>query len=214
MSANHAAVVFGGLMPFWLYCVCWSLGGITFPVMAYVLVEGYRHTSNLRKYALRLGVFALLAQIPFWLFLGPEGNVLVTLLLGLGLLYLYDTLENRPVFWMIFALALVVGLFLDWGFLGLIMIVLFHRLPGRTSRVVIPVVVAVLGLGLPALSLLLTTFDIMYLPRVLYSFIGGLVAVSLLFAYNGQRGPSMKYFFYLYYPLHILALGLIKKFFF
>lgn len=214
MTANHSALILGEQMPFWLYCLCLSLGGITFPVMAYLLVEGYRYTSNLKKYAIRLGVFALVAQIPFWLFLGPSGNVLITLLFGLGILHLYDTLKNRLLFWMIFILSLIVGFFLDWGFLGIIMILLFYRLPDRVERAVIPVVVAILGLGLPALSLLLTTSDITYLPAVLYSFVGGFAAMGLLLVYNGQRGPSMKYFFYLYYPLHILVLGLVQKLFF
>ena len=63
-----------------------GFGGLTFPIMAFLLVEGYRHTSNVARYARRLLVFALVAQVPFGMFLSPGLNVLFTLLVCLGLL--------------------------------------------------------------------------------------------------------------------------------
>lgn len=64
----------------------YSLGGLTFPIMAYLLCEGYRHTSSVRRYAERLAVFAVVSQIPYSLLFGATGNVLITLLIGLGML--------------------------------------------------------------------------------------------------------------------------------
>ena len=73
-----------------------GFGGLTFPIMAFLLVEGYRHTSNVARYARRLLVFALVAQVPFGMFLSPGLNVLFTLLVCLGLLY---ALRAIGVFW-------------------------------------------------------------------------------------------------------------------
>lgn len=99
MTCNHIAHIFpeeiiascplGSAILFFLY----SLGGITFPVMAFLLTEGFVHTSSLKRYAGRLALFACIAQIPYSLLWGATGNVLFTLLISLGLLWAY---ENSP----------------------------------------------------------------------------------------------------------------------
>ena len=71
--------------------------------MAFLLVEGYRRTSNVKRYAFRLGVFALVSQLPYGLFLADNGNVLFTLLIGLGVLYADEHMRNRGAFWAIAA---------------------------------------------------------------------------------------------------------------
>ena len=90
MTGNHAAYVLGPLLPAWLAVALFSLGGLTFPIMAFLVVEGYRHTSNLRRYASRLLLFTLISQIPYSLLLGAAGNVLITLTLGLACVYAVD----------------------------------------------------------------------------------------------------------------------------
>ena len=210
MTSNHFAHLFSAQLSFELTCFLYSLGGLAFPIMAFLVSEGYRFTSNLKKYALRLLLFALVSQIPYWLFLGPEGNVLFTLLLGISVMYLYDTLANRVVFWALFVLALLMGLVLDWGTLGVLMIFLFHTLKGKHERIIIPIVLVILGLGLPQLGSFVSTQDVQHLPPVLYVFAGCSLTIPLLLFYNSERGMPLKYFFYAYYPAHILVLGLIK----
>lgn len=210
MTANHLSHLFYEHLPFELNCILYALGGLTFPIMAFLVAEGYSHTSNFKKYALRLLLFAIISQISYGLFLGSEGNVLFTLFLGLILIRLFDTLENRILFWGIFVLCLAIGLVLDWGVFGVIMIPLFHGLKGRYERIVIPVIIAVLGLGLPQLNGLISTSNLHYLPPLLYAFAGCSLTIPLLISYNGQRGKPLKYFFYAYYPAHIFALGLIR----
>ncbi len=211
MLCNHIANMYAVYLPFEVTCVLYGLGGIAFPIMAYLLVEGYKHTSNLKRYMLRLLVFALLSQIPYWLFLAHQGNVLFTLLLSLIVLYAYDRLKNRGLFFLVFLVAIILGFFLDWGSIGVIMVFLFSTLGGsRYKRILLPLLIPLLVIGLPSALLLLSESSLYSLPELLYAVIGGAGTAILLLLYKGVRGPSAKYLFYVFYPSHILILGLIK----
>ena len=63
MFIDHSGYVFMGSFSF-----CNFIGRIAFPIFAFQITEGYLHTKNLRKYFLRLFLFALISQIPFALF--------------------------------------------------------------------------------------------------------------------------------------------------
>ena len=73
----------------WLTCI----GRLTFPIFAFMIVEGYFHTKNLKKYVYRLLVFAILSEIPFNLAMGSRviypihQNVLWTFLIGIALIH-------------------------------------------------------------------------------------------------------------------------------
>lgn len=213
MTMNHAAYIFGDTLPFWARCVLFAGGGLTFPIMAFLLVEGYRHTSNIERYASRLGIFALVSQIPYGLFLAANLNVLFTLLMGLGVLWLDDHARNRALFWTGLAAGAVLSLACDWGFIGIIMIYLFKNLRGERSAIAAPVGLAIFATGLPQLAELAAkapTGDWSALPFALYPLIGCSLAIPLLSSYNGQRGRPMKWFFYAYYPAHIAVLGILN----
>ena len=153
MTCNHIANVFGSELPEGAMVALYSLGGLTFPIMAYLLCEGYRHTSSVRRYAERLAVFAVVSQIPYSLLFGATGNVLITLLIGLGMLWLVDHQRQNLA---LCALGLLGGLavssFCDWGIIGPLMILLFWHFHDRPRGVALAMLVPFLGLGLPALS--------------------------------------------------------------
>lgn len=223
MTACHLGVLMQDILPFGVQCACLALGGVTFPVMAFLVDEGYRHTSNCRRYALRLGVFAVIAQVPYGLFFEPvalevggasyalpwTGNVLFTLLLGLGLVAGYDRVRNRALYWGACAAAVAASVMLDWGVVGPVMVLMCHVLDGARRRV-LPALVPVAAMGLPALSAVLTG-DASALPDLLYEAVGGLAAVGLLACYDGSRGRPLKWFFYWYYPVHIAVIGVAAR---
>ena len=211
MTANHTCYIYYQYLPTWAVCAFLWLGGLTFPIMSFLLVEGYHHTSNVKRYAQRLLVFALISQVPYGLFLNTNLNVMFTLLICLGVLYLNDHLQNRGAFWLATAALTALSALCDWGILGPLMVLLMQTTTGRRKRIIYPMLLPILGNGLPALvDFVAAGFDLTLLPFALYALVGCTLAIPLLLSYNGERGRSMKWFFYAYYPAHILVLGLLK----
>ena len=211
MTANHAAYIFYFHLPAEVLGVFFTVGGLTFPIMAFLLVEGYNHTSDFRRYATRLLVFALVSEVPFYLFLAQELNVLFTLLLGLIALRLYDDWgPGSAKFWLVFVVIVFASDFCDWGVIGPIMVVMMRAIPDRRKRVVFPILLVMAAIGLPNLMYAIAAASTIALPFALYAFLGSGADIPLLLSYNGQRGHSMKWFFYAYYPAHIAVLGLVK----
>ena len=154
MTCNHVANVFCPLIPSEAAILLYALGGLTFPIMCFLLVEGYRHTSDLRKYARRLALFALISQIPYSLLWGTTPNVMWTLLIGLGIIWAYDNLKQRWVFWLIALGAFFLTDGFDWGGIGLAMALLFHVTRGQRRGIVLTMLVLFISLTLtPALNL-------------------------------------------------------------
>lgn len=211
MTANHSAYIFYHYLPPEVLGVFFTVGGLTFPIMAFLLVEGYNHTSNIQKYATRLLVFALVSEVPFWLFLEPKGNVLFTLLIGLIVLKLHDDWgAASPKFWLAVVAAVYVSSYCDWGMIGPIVILMMRAIQDRRMRIVYPIVLIMAAIGLPNLMYAIAAASTIALPFALYAFVGSGADIPLLLSYNGQRGRPLKWFFYAYYPAHILALGLLK----
>lgn len=155
MACNHVANVFCTLMPDGLSLMMYSLGGLTFPIMCFLLTEGYRHTSDLRKYASRLAVFALVSQVPYSLLWGATPNVMWTLLICLGVLWAFDNIEKRWHFWLGTAAAYLLTSPFDWGGIGIAMALLFHVLRDRRNGIAIVMLVPFFATAInPAMNLL------------------------------------------------------------
>lgn len=202
-----------------------DLGYFTAPVMCYFLVEGYHYTHSKKQYAMRLGVFALISEIPFCLafttdgIIGFEGmNMMFTLLLCFFILLSMERISN-PVFKWLAVLALtLVSTCSDWAVLAPLFTVLFalagkDREKIKTSFVVATVILGIdsfrIGIGdyTPQMNLLLSA------GTMIGPALAGFAIVKL---YNGkrmERGKAFsKWFFYLFYPGHLLILGLLRVF--
>ena len=126
----------------WLTC----LGRLSFPIFAFLLVEGYFHTRNLKKYLLRLLLFAVLSEIPFNLALGSRifypihQNVLWSFLISLGLIHWNEKakaggkLSRRIAVGLASVLlAFLLGLLamVDFYHAGIFMVLVFYFFRGR-----------------------------------------------------------------------------------
>lgn len=161
MTFNHTAHMLSDFIPWELMITLYWLGGITFPIMAFLLVEGFLHTSNVGKYALRLLIFAVIAQIPYTLCFGWKANVLVTLLIGLLMLWAISKINNRLLWGLIAIAAAAISYFCDWAICGPILIFLFYVLrPLGAKGVLITMAFAYLFTCVPPLIELPTNLNI------------------------------------------------------
>lgn len=175
------------------------IGRVAFPIFCFLLVEGFLHTRDVKKYALRLGVFCLISELPFNLaFFGQlldssHQNVFFTLLIGLLVLIGLKHFEGEGLkngipraLCIIAGVVVAVLLKTDYDAFGVCVIVFFYLFHDNKKLRNITTM-----LSLILASLLEIT---------------GLFALIPIHMYNGQRGLSMKYFFYLFYPVHLLLL--------
>ena len=201
-----------GLYPgeIWLRLV----GRLAFPIFAFFICEGFCHTRNVRRYAVRLGVFALVSEVPFNLLHGGRlfdfdaQNIFFTLLIGLLTMYFFDKYKGGAgpgkllhILIPIAGMCAAELLRTDYGAFGVALIFTLYFC--RENRLV-----AVAGLA--ALNILFGLLNLAngYPPL---QALAGLSAVPLYF-YNGEKGPSLKYAFYVFYPAHIAVIMAIKYF--
>jgi hypothetical protein len=202
------------------------IGRMAFPIFAFQIAEGYLHTSNFKKYALRLLGFAVVTEIPFNLFYSSRvfnpyhQNVLFTLLLGLIAIIVIDKMKKKrtaknialSVLWLVLiCVASTVG-FVDYGFLGVLTVVAFYLLRdfpfawlAQLAAMVLINIVFFEGL----------MFNVEIFGRTFEIPSQGFAVLSLvpIWLYAGKKGRTsklMQYGFYAFYPVHMLVLYLIK----
>ena len=204
------------------------IGRMAFPIFAFQIAEGFVHTSNFKKYALRLLSFAIVTEIPFNFFYSSRWfnpyhqNVLFTLLLGLLAIKVIDGLKKDKtgkniglsvLYLFLILIASVIG-FVDYGHLGMLTVVMFYIMRdfpfawlGQLVGMVLINIVFFEGLVFPV-ELFGKTFEI---PSHGFA----VFALIPIWLYSGRKGKSskaMQYGFYAFYPVHMLILYLIKHF--
>ena len=130
MTADHIAVICRPVPGFRTF------GDLAVPLFAFLLVEGFFHTSNRKKYALRLGIFALVSEVPFDLAFRSSileftyQNVMVTLFIGFLTIWAMEVLRRKNPAWMAVAagLGVLTGYLArsDYGWKGIILILIFY----------------------------------------------------------------------------------------
>lgn len=185
-----------------LYQCMRKIGRLAFPIYCFFIVEGLKHTKNVRKYILRLFIFAIISEIPFdYAFFGQiywkHQNVFFTLAIGLWGIWGLKVLDNRMkmgIGQMLVKTCLIFGvvslaelLMTDYSSFGVFMIVLLYLFQG--NRLV--------QCGIGAIGFVKEiTAPLAFVP---------------LYFYNGERGRKMnKFVFYGIYPVHLLVLAVIR----
>lgn len=229
MLLNHIANIF--LTPGTpLLTLLVDIGYFTAPVMCYFLVEGYRYTHSKKRYAGRLAIFALLSEIPFCLAFSEAYtgeriisfcgfNMIFTLLLCFGILYVRENVRDGILAGVLIAVLFLISLFSDWALAAPLFTLLFASAGGDKRKVwnaflIGAAVFAFLSFS-PGVSAAQTMQSL--IDAVLSA--AGIMAagITVVCFYNGkrmERGRTFsKWFFYLFYPVHLLILGIIRIFF-
>ncbi len=182
-------------------------GRLAFPIFAFQAAEGYRRTHDFKAYCKRLLIFGLISEIPynFLVFDSPifpfQQNVMFTLLLGICACKYWD----EKNYWKL-ALAIALGAvgFVDYGYLGVVTVLMFHVF--RSNRwLQLAALIFIHGFGYSGLMIAPLGFE-MPLQAL------AILAWLPLQLYNGEKGPGgkvLQYASYIFYPVHMLILGLL-----
>lgn len=233
MSLHIMAMVFmlcdhlwGTIVPGndWLTCI----GRIAFPIFAFLIVEGYFHTGNLKKYVVRLLLFAILSEIPFNLVAGSRviypihQNVLWCFLISIGLIHWNENVKATGKLWMRLLvgfvsvpLGYIVGLItmVDFYHAGVLTVLVFYFFRQKKWWCYVGQLLCLWYINTEMLGGY--SYEIHLFGETYFLVRQGLALLALIpiWLYRGKQGyhsKPLQYVYYAFYPLHLLVLGLIK----
>lgn len=205
MLLDHIAQFIPNI-PIWFH----YLGRLVAPIFFFILVEGFVHTKDRKKYMKRLYLGAIIMSIGsglLELILPYEqripNNIFLSLALCFTLLYFIDLIKeddgaNKTKLKIYAVLTGIISLSSEASFLGVGMVLIFYFC--REKKVA-------LSTWYIILSSLFLIGDFSYENILLINYQWMMVfSLPFMLMYNGKRGKSLKYFFYIFYPLHIWVL--------
>lgn len=198
------------------------LGRLALPIFAFLISEGFVHTHSRSKYMLRILIFALISQIPFYIFAkylvhnNVRLNILFTFemaLIGLSVFDFFKKYEGMPK-WLDYIFILTSWAFIlsfsyyihpDYSWYGVACVWLFYIF--RNNKFIM------------SMSFIILVFIYYYINigkhfhRTTYlSILFSVLPLLFILFYNGKQGKKMKYFFYVFYPLQFIILYGINYF--
>lgn len=207
----------------WLTCI----GRMTFPLYAFMIVEGYFHTGNFKKYVKRLVLFALLSEIPFNLMMGSSvfypvhQNALWTLLISLGLIHWNEKVKEKKLWKRVLVAAATVVLafvggtitLVDYHSAGILMALTFYFFRGKKWWHYLGQLLCMWYINIELLGGLGYEVEVFGTTQFITQQGFALFALIPIWLYRGKRGyhsKALQYACYAFYPLHLLILGLLK----
>lgn len=164
------------------------LGRISFPLFAFLLTEGYVHTSNLKKYIIRLSLFAIISQIPFMIFRTYVGNwkmlnIMFTLLLGLIAIMAFDKIKNKFLSIPLVTITVYLGKIfcVDYGWYGVLLIFILYLFKNNK----IALTICYLGVILFHYYLL-NCLKVEYIFTIIFT----IFPIIIILLYNGKEGKK------------------------
>ena len=224
MVLNHTAVIF--LEQDTLLCeILIAIGYFTAVTMVYFLVEGYHYTHSKKDYTLRLLLFAVISQIPYGIAFTQQGimefngfNMLFTLSLCLGIIWVTENIKNKGLKVFLILVGISVSMFCDWALLAPVFTLLFVWAKDCEKRKKPAFCLSALAFGADNFILGIGSLSIdTNIFRTCLGMAGmALAALCIMFFYNGERMRGAqtfsKWFFYVFYPAHLLVLGIVRVF--
>lgn len=200
------------------------IGRITFPIMAYFIVEGFKYTSNIKRYITRMAIFAILSHLPFQYFKygriplwQPMANDTVFTILYTSILYTFTIsliglwVKHKSKLNPYIKNTLLLGLLIlstigDYSIFGFILVMLFGQYQYNRRRQLIA------GFIFTCLFIMLN-YNISN-PNTNHYLFGMMIPLLLLALYNDERksyrSVIQKYAFYIIYPVHMLIIGYMR----
>lgn len=218
MTIDHAAdLIFPGFpaqpVAFGLHFI----GRLTAPIMWFFVCEGYYYTRNVKKYMMRMFIFAVISHfaycfafgismIPFKDSIFNQTSVIYPLFVAIVVLWIQDT-ELPLNKWLkkIIIFVLIWTAFpADWSCLAVLAILDMYKKRGNLKKQMMAMIpyVAIYGI-----------VSFFFVSKIYALVLFGVILVyPVLKLYNGEKGKAgwMKWFFYIYYPAHLIIVGIIR----
>lgn len=185
-------------------------GRIAAPIMCYMIAEGYHYTSDLKKYTLRLFLFAVVSHFPYVWYFGLQWWQATSVIWGLALGLVALAAAKREDWSLPLRAAIVLACCLlavpaDWNYVAVLWILFFGLFRGQTEKQLFSfAVIGILFHIIPSIREIGWTQAYQ---------LGIFLAVPLLLLYKGRQGKKsnlMKWGFYVFYPFHLVLLELVK----
>lgn len=185
-------------------------GRLVAPIMCYLIAEGFHYTSNVKKYIQRLLIFAAVAHFPYVLYFNLPWWRATSVMWGLALGLIALTIVKKSKLSFEFkilgvAICCLLAYTADWNFVSVLWILFFGLFRGDFKKQMISF--GVIGLAFYILPTLLRS-------GLMHSYEFGIfLAIPLLYLYRGRQGKKikiLKWGFYIFYPLHLLVLYLLR----
>lgn len=207
---------------FWLRYI----GRIAFPIYAFLISEGLKKTSNIKKYLRNLLILALISELFYDLCFNKninffyKTNTVYTLFIASSSIYLYNKNSDNIIKYLSLLLGLSISHILktDYDILGVLLIFIFYFLHNKYEYLIYGIIwVNIKYLSNISYILQYIFNKNIYLSNIyiinslgLYLFT--IVPFLIIMFYNNKKGNSLKYIFYILYPLHLFILCIIKLF--
>lgn len=243
MTIDHLGVVFNVLHRYkiagvevgnYMSDAYWQIrviGRLAFPIFCFLIAEGCAHTKDIKKYIGRLAVFAIIAQIPYHVFISmwtgiddiasnllhfTQGNVLVTLTLGAMSVFFYSKLfevKRGKLLYVVGICAAFVAVILlrgEYDLCGLLIILLVYAFRKKDDISLDSKVFGNKYIQVLCCTLVTLSYYIVMLHASIYEILGATISALPLLLYNNKPGNrTWKWVFYIYYPAHMLILSAI-----
>ena len=207
----------------WLTCV----GRLAFPIYAFMIVEGYFHTKNIKKYVGRLLLFAVISEIPFNLAMGSRifypihQNVLWSFLLSIGLIRWNEKAKEKHLLKRILVgtasvcIGYLAGLitFVDFYHAGVLSVLAFYFFRKKQWWCYLGQLICLWYIHVEMLGGF--SYEVQILGQTYWFARQGFALLALIpiWLYRGKQGyhsKALQYGYYAFYPVHLLILGLLK----
>lgn len=210
----------------WMTCV----GRMAFPIFAFLIVEGFFHTRNLKNYIKRLAICALISEIPFNLmyqgkiFYPLHQNVIVTFLIAITIMYLIERTKEKGKLWLTILVSILLSLlgfilgiitFADYYGTGVLTVLAFYFFHERKWWCYLGQALSLWWINVELLGGLCYPVTIFGYKFEIEQQALALLSLILIWMYHGRQGYNskvFKWFYYAFYPLHTLILGLLMVF--
>lgn len=217
MTVDHLTwTFFPGLQHVWYVLALHVVGRLTAPIMWFFIAEGYHYTRSVKKYLLRLFLFALISHFAYDFAFGipflplstgvfNQTSVMWSLAWAVALLAIFD--RGTIPAWGKVALALLICVIAfpsDWSSIAVMAPVFLYDRRGDLRRQAWTIALWSLVYAAVFFIFIDHVYGVLQLCTVL--------SVPILARYNGQRGEwkGMKWLFYLYYPAHLAVIGVLR----